>query len=381
MKEIILQKLWINRLHQNQTLVSTDGTKIYVVHPGEYNTGDGPDFKGAKIMTNDGLTLFGDIEIHVKEQDWYEHKHHRDSRYNSVILHVVLESCKLRAETQNGYRPLTIVASPYLQLSSESVQSDKSQWPCTSAIHYISEDVITKQFEKAKREYFDTLVKRLMSDWDPTLTLSEAWKTMLILTYADGLGISKNRDAMRFLASEILKIQRSETTVITESFAIELAGLCADSSSVMHRLDWDFSGSRPGNRPEKRIPALVHFIKAVQPLTPSSFRNEPLSIWAKSQKSHNSRTELLFYLCYLPSLYLLGDVLFDTKLQSKAYQLWSNQKLKPELVLRKPFYKAGFPSHELPDHLGTVYQLKQYCRQKNCESCTIYKATRSEMKG
>src|SRR5262245_52353756 len=34
--------------------------------------------------------LVGDVEFHLHASDWTEHQHHLDSRYNNVVLHVVL---------------------------------------------------------------------------------------------------------------------------------------------------------------------------------------------------------------------------------------------------------------------------------------------------
>jgi hypothetical protein len=49
----------------------------------------GPDFTDAVVERDDGVVFCGDIEIHVRESDWRAHGHHKDPRYNGVVLHVV----------------------------------------------------------------------------------------------------------------------------------------------------------------------------------------------------------------------------------------------------------------------------------------------------
>ena len=71
-------------------LQTTTGDYIEIISPGILNHGDGPDFSNAKIRIGDVLWV-GPVEIHIKSSDWYAHKHQMDSRYDPVVLHVVLE--------------------------------------------------------------------------------------------------------------------------------------------------------------------------------------------------------------------------------------------------------------------------------------------------
>lgn len=88
-QELKLHQLWIEHFPSNSSFTTPKGQTIKINHPGWYNRGWGPDFKDAKVTIGKN-TLFGDIEFHVNETDWYHHKHHTDPRYNKVILHIFL---------------------------------------------------------------------------------------------------------------------------------------------------------------------------------------------------------------------------------------------------------------------------------------------------
>lgn len=91
MKENFLHYLWKFKLFYADSLITTDGKKIEVVHPGFYNTNAGPDFLNAKVKIGDTLWA-GNVEIHIKSSDFFAHKHQYDNAYNNLILHVVYEN-------------------------------------------------------------------------------------------------------------------------------------------------------------------------------------------------------------------------------------------------------------------------------------------------
>ncbi len=70
--------------------------------PGRINGDNGPDFRDAVIMNKLHLTK-GDVEVHVRSSDWYNHEHHTDAAYNNVILHVAMwHDCNSATLLQSG---------------------------------------------------------------------------------------------------------------------------------------------------------------------------------------------------------------------------------------------------------------------------------------
>ncbi len=82
-------KLWQRQLLKGTELITEAGEPIRIIYPGRVNDDRGADFRDAVIATKSGLVK-GDIEVHVKSGGWRAHRHHQDTVYNRVILHVVL---------------------------------------------------------------------------------------------------------------------------------------------------------------------------------------------------------------------------------------------------------------------------------------------------
>ncbi len=87
--EALVHDLWAHQQFDTAALSTTDGRTVRVVDPGQPNTDAGADFREAHLRIGD-LEWHGDVEIHTTSGTWFAHDHHRDSRYNSVILHVTL---------------------------------------------------------------------------------------------------------------------------------------------------------------------------------------------------------------------------------------------------------------------------------------------------
>ena len=91
MNERLLQFIWQFKYFNKNELQTDTGDRLTIVHPGQYNTHQGPDFLNAKITIAD-TTWAGNIEIHVKSSDWRKHNHTTDKNYANTILHVVWEN-------------------------------------------------------------------------------------------------------------------------------------------------------------------------------------------------------------------------------------------------------------------------------------------------
>jgi len=88
MTERLLQFIWQLQYFNTTALTTLEGDTLQVIHPGMYNTNQGPDFSDAKIRIHNTIWA-GSIELHVAASDWKNHNHGSDKNYNNVILHVV----------------------------------------------------------------------------------------------------------------------------------------------------------------------------------------------------------------------------------------------------------------------------------------------------
>ena len=91
--EEALALAWDAREYLTGKLRTETGANVQVAYPGRRNTGDGPDFLDALIVTGEsdqrGRLTRGDIELHLRASDWFAHGHDENPAFASVILHVV----------------------------------------------------------------------------------------------------------------------------------------------------------------------------------------------------------------------------------------------------------------------------------------------------
>lgn len=107
--------IWQRLLGRRTDLTTEEGDLLKIIYPGRVNSEQGADFRDAVIATNHGV-IKGDIEIHVKSNEWYAHQHHRNSAYNQVILHVVMWcNSETTVNLQNGESAPTVSLDKYLK--------------------------------------------------------------------------------------------------------------------------------------------------------------------------------------------------------------------------------------------------------------------------
>ncbi|MFQ5861094.1 MAG: DUF2851 family protein, partial [Dehalococcoidia bacterium] len=90
--ERLLAHLWQQRALRGGAVLTGDGRRLQVLYPGRPGTEAGPDFRDALLQDEGGRLLRGDVEVHTRASGWRAHGHHRDARYNSVVLHVVQQA-------------------------------------------------------------------------------------------------------------------------------------------------------------------------------------------------------------------------------------------------------------------------------------------------
>src|SRR5437868_5565612 len=83
-----LQAVWLEQKYF-KNLRAVSGEEIRVISPGIWNAEAGPDFLKAHLRIGN-CDYKGDIEIHLAESGWYQHRHHEDPRYNNVVFHLSL---------------------------------------------------------------------------------------------------------------------------------------------------------------------------------------------------------------------------------------------------------------------------------------------------
>lgn len=102
-----MQFIWQRKLF-TKPLYTTDKLLVEVLSPGTLNIYSGPDFSHAKLRI-DNIIWVGNVKLHLKEKDWFNHNNHHDAQYDNIILHVICE--KETSKNLTGHRTLNLYPS------------------------------------------------------------------------------------------------------------------------------------------------------------------------------------------------------------------------------------------------------------------------------
>lgn len=297
MKEELLQQIWKEQRFSKNKLRVIDGRKISIIKQGTLNEDEGADFSDAEVIVNDRLQT-GDVEIHLKSSEWYNHGHHLQPEYDDVVLHVVFEDDDiiLRTKTFSGKRIPVLLIGDYLQEPVErlEVQIDQahveevSEDRCTVESINLVPDKLVSLLDEVGQERFT----RKREDFELRLESNDIEQ----VTYEgimDALGYSKNREQFRELAQRvpftklagkpIEEIQailfgiagmlpsqdqsssKKEFDEATQEYVERLESIWTNSEESnlptrMHKKRWQFFRLRPSNFPTVRIAAASHIL-------------------------------------------------------------------------------------------------------------------------
>jgi len=241
--EKFIYEIWKNQdLHKK--LYTEDGKELEILCRGEENIEfGGPDFKNARVKIG-SITYVGDIEIDCFHADWKNHGHNINKRFNSVILHAVLnhEANQQFVYTKEGRKVQTICIGSLLNENlresiKKAILSERekrmSRFPCEEMNHMINEkekldflfDLGMHRFRKKIEKIFTRLkeIKYLSElkitepvvNYEPpqsfyknTFTASdfqdkEIWEQLFYELLFEALGYSKNQNIMLDLSKSV----------------------------------------------------------------------------------------------------------------------------------------------------------------------------------
>ena len=228
--EQLLHYIWKYKLYTTRYFISSDGDEVEILNPGMLNNNAGPDFFNSKIKV-ENKTWAGNIEIHKSSSDWKKHKHHTDSAYNSIILHVV-EKIDCDIYTQDGRKIPQIaieipdkIANNYTELLTSNLTI-----PCTNSLKdiqkfHLNNWLSTLLIERLERKTNDIyiLLDKFNNSWD------EVFYALLSRNFGFGL----NSDVFERLALSLpyFYIQKHSDNIFqVESLLFGQAGLLEDDT-------------------------------------------------------------------------------------------------------------------------------------------------------
>jgi len=361
MREYLFHKIWEFYFNDFRYLTTTRAEPVQILTPGKLNTGDGPDFAMASILIENYI-FHGSIELHVNCSDWYAHGHQNDPAYNKVVLHVVLDHNQSKpVQRQDGtYVPTVVVGSliPAKMIDVIRQSAQEHELSCKGLIHRLSPHIIDKQLIIASTLYLDQKKTQLLSYYDTDLPLSQAWQKMVFLGWARGLGIPANSDSLFELAHFMWHHDDP-------------------ADSFFNTLIWDYSSSRPGNHPIQRYRQLIHLKSALKQSSFSYFAtkdpNQIFEFFTNRLFGGMERRKLLASIVVAPALSILGDLLGRPECIDAAKNYWFQKGFNTPHSIREPFKRAGVTHLGAQHSPGMVYQYKNFCKKKQCNTCLIFK--------
>jgi len=309
MRERLVRCLWFDQ-EFDDVLRTEAGRKLTVLSPGWWNLESGPDFKNAAIRFAGRKAVRGDVETHTYASAWNQHGHHKDEAYNNVILHVVMWNDSGKEVTPQGGCEIPILAlDPYVRQDVDQLTEtlDIEEYPHASkgnagrcqqllASREIDPEWIGQFLNHAGDE---RMVRKATRFADmPEMQDPEA---LLYVSLMEAAGFKKNKKPMGRLArlvphdAAVRLLDEGGVTALQAALVgmaglmpqqLELTGAETDAETAAHLAElrekwsaakgslegepmparaWKLSGTRPANRPTRRIAGISRLLERAAP--------------------------------------------------------------------------------------------------------------------
>lgn len=251
--ERFLQLIWFKGRFNQSALETEEGVAITLLHPGQWNHQEGPDFRKGRWKEN-GVAREGDVEIHFYPSDWYAHGHDQDPEFNGVGLHVCLFPPEpgegaVKAQSGRGLPCLSLLARLEEDLESlaeeegllQLEQRDTRPWR-EAFLEMDMEQQRERLGEGARKRWLRKVLAA-----EKALQM-EDWEEALHRATLEVLGYSRNRKPMRRVAEAF-----PFTVLRGARYSVETLYLAGGDA-------WKASGIRPANQPRKRLGQYLELI-------------------------------------------------------------------------------------------------------------------------
>ena len=415
MTEKLLQYIWQFQHYNANALTTIDGQQFSIIHHGNLNTNQGPDFSDAKIKI-ENTTWVGNVELHIKSSDWNLHEHSKDENYKNVVLHVVWMHDKVIKDVNGNNLPTLELQSRISKIlldKYEALMSNSFFIPCENQIISVNELTFTNFQHRLVAERLQDksniifkFLKQNNFHWEETF-----WWLI-----AKNFGIKQNMEAFESIAQSIplsILIKHKNQIHQLEALLFGQAGLLEKTFTEEYPLMLQkeylfyknkyklqppqskifFLRMRPANFPTIRLAQLAMIIHKSNHLFSKIIDEEDISVikkllnvtandyWHyhyvfdetslfKKKKLGNEMLNNILINTIIPILFTYGMYHDNQLLKDKAI-LWL-EKVKAE----KNVITKGFESLSVKNknsfHSQSLIQLKNnYCNHKRCIECAV----------
>lgn len=239
MPEAFLYFVWQYQYTAVKDLLTTEGERIQVIHPGFRNLDAGPDFFNARLLIND-VEWVGTVEMHIRTSDWLVHRHQYDRAYDNVILHVVWQddqpSTTMRVCRANGTSMPTLelapITDPAVVGRYNTLAESMEVIPCAGLFRTVQPLRLTSMLDKAMMQRLERkalvvrqIAEQTNNDWEET-----AYRLLAI-----NMGFKINADPMEQLSRAVplrALLKHRDTLFQAEAMLFGTAGMLDDVEEV-----------------------------------------------------------------------------------------------------------------------------------------------------
>ena len=420
--EQLLHYTWKHKLYPLKELTTNDGQRVEIVDPGLHNRNAGPDFFNAKIRI--GSTMWvGNVEIHDKSSDWYQHGHDKDSRYDNVVLHVAAELDTEVMKSNGEYVPQLQLSVPDDVLTHyDELQKTDEYPPCYKVIPHLSALIIHSWMAALQTERLEQKTEAIRKRAE---LCNGSWEDAYFVTLARNYGFGINGEVFEQWAYNIplnaVAHHRDDLFQIEAIFMGQAGLLELDSIPEYYQKDalndgyfaklrneyqylahkfsmkpigfklWRFLRLRPQNFPHIRISQLANLyyqqkaglsqlmecetldeLKNVLKSQVTPYWETHYTFGSTSPKNEKHLSygsiNLLMINTAIPMLFAYGRHTSKEVLCDKAFDFLEQLKAENNHIIRM-WQQVGLPVKTAGDSQALIQLKKEYCDKKECLRC------------
>jgi len=410
MKESFLHYLWKFKLFYANKLKTIDGKEVEIINSGTHNSNAGPDFFNARVKIGDTIWA-GNVEIHIKSSDFFNHKHQNDKGYDNLILHVVYEN---DVPAINNYFTLQIkdCFDNKLLQNFNSLQNSKEKLACSGVLSNVPNVIFKSWLDGMFFERMEAKAKIIEEKLEQNFNnLDESFYLQL----AANFGFKINHEPFELLARKLpfsVLAKHRDNLFQLESLLFGVAGFLGAefeetyprelqnefkflqkkfSLTTMDVSNWKFLRMRPSNFPTIRIAQFaalinksgnvfssflnattINEIEKILDIAPSNYWNfhyrlDVLSEKKKKNLGKKSKENIIIN-SVVPFLFVGGKNQWKDELLNKANKLMNELKAE-ENNITKLFSFANKSPENASESQAMINLYKNYCSLKRCENC------------